>query len=131
MKETLKEWVKGACYELTDLGCFSEEACDYPDIAKEVCEKVKQDRGSRGVLVCGTGIGMSMVANKFPGIRAALCANEFMAQMAREHNDAQIICMGGRVVDDAMAKKMLEIFLKTNFSGEERHVRRVRKIEGR
>jgi len=128
MKQALKEWAKGAGYEFTDLGCFSEDACDYPDIAKEVCEKIKQDSGARGVLVCGTGIGMSMTANKFPGIRAALCTTEFMAQMAREHNDAQIICMGGRVIDDNLAKKMLEIFLKTNFSGEERHKNRIAKI---
>lgn len=129
MKEVLKEWAKGAGYEFTDLGCFSEEVCDYPDIAKEVCEKVKQDSGSKGVLVCGTGIGMSIAANKFRGIRAALCTNEFMAQMAREHNDAQIICMGGRVSDDAMAKKMLEVFLKTNFSEKDRHKIRIEKLE--
>ena len=128
LKEVLKKWLVGAGYKFTDLGCFSEESVDYPDFAIEVCEKVHEEPASRGVLVCGTGIGMSMVANKFPGIRAALCTNESMAQMAREHNDAQIICMGGRVSSDEIGVKMLEIFLKTNFSGEERHKRRIEKM---
>jgi len=125
LKEVLKKWLEANGHKFTDLGCFSEESVDYPQFAKEVSEKVHEEPSSRGVLVCGTGIGMSMVANKFHGIRAALCTNEFMAQMAREHNDAQIICMGGRISTDEIGVKMLEVFLKTNFSGEERHKRRI------
>lgn len=128
LKEVLKKWLTDAGYKFTDLGCFSEESVDYPDFAREVCEKVHEEPSSRGVLICGTGIGMSMVANKFQGIRAALCTNELMAQMGREHNDAQIICMGGRVSSDEVATKMLDVFLKTKFSGEERHKRRVEKM---
>ena len=129
MKEVLKDWMESNGNEFTDLGCFSEESVDYPDYAKEVADKVHGEAGSRGVLVCGTGIGMSMVANKYPGIRAALCTDENMAKMAREHNNAQVICIGGRVVDDEMGKKMLEVFLKTDFPGDERHKRRIGKFE--
>ncbi len=130
LKEVLKNWMESEGLEFTDLGCFSEESVDYPEIAHEVCEKVNSDPASRGVLVCGTGLGMSMVANKFKGVRAAMCTNEFMAQMAREHNNAQVICMGGRVSDEETSRKMLSMFLKTDFSGEDRHKRRISKIEG-
>lgn len=129
MKEGLKTWLSANSYEFTDLGCFSEESVDYPDYAKEVAEKILENPGSLGVLVCGTGLGMSMVANKVPGVRAAMCTNEFMAEMAREHNDAQIICFGGRVTPQDLAEKMLEKFLKNEFSGEERHKRRIEKFE--
>ncbi len=128
LKESLKAHMDSVGQKYTDLGCFSEESCDYPDYAREVCEKVVSDPASRGVLICGTGLGMSMTANKFPGIRAAMCTNELMAQMAREHNDAQVICMGGRITEDEMAKKMLDVFLKTSFSGEERHKKRIEKM---
>jgi len=128
LKESLKEVMKSSGTAFTDLGCFSEESCDYPDIAREVCEKVSRDADSKGVLICGTGIGMSITANKYPGIRAAMCTNEYMAQMAREHNDAHIICMGGRITDNEMASKMLNVFLKTKFSGEERHKKRIEKM---
>ena len=130
LKEVLKNWMESEGLEFTDLGCFSEESVDYPEIAHEVCEKVNSDPASRGVLVCGTGLGMSMVANKLKGVRAAMCTNEFMAQMAREHNNAQVICMGGRVSDEETSRKMLSMFLKTDFSGEDRHKRRISKIEG-
>jgi len=128
LKEALKEMLKSQGTEFTDLGCFTEDSCDYPDIAREVCEKVVGDPASKGVLICGTGLGMSIAANKYPGIRAAMCTNEYMAQMAREHNDAHIICMGGRVIDEDMGRKMLEIFLKTEFSGKDRYKERIRKI---
>lgn len=130
LKEGLKKWLSGAGYEYTDLGCFSEESVDYPDYAREVAAKVLEEPGSRGVIVCGTGIGVSMAANKVEGIRAALCTTEFMAEMAREHNDAQVICFGGRVIEQDLAEKMLEKFLKTEFLGDERHKRRISKFEG-
>src|SRR3989339_1243795 len=131
LKEALKKWLEGTEYKFTDLGCFSEESVDYPSVAREVCEKVLEEPSSRGLLVCGTGIGMSMVANKFPGIRAALCTNEVMAQMAPAHNNAQIIFIGGGVFLDEVGVKMLEVFLKTNFSGEERHKRRIEMMMGK
>lgn len=117
---------KGMAIE--DVGCYDEKSVDYPDIALKVAEKVAG--GKRGVLVCGTGIGMSIAANKVRGIRAALCHDEFTARMSREHNDANILALGGRVVTSETAIKMLDIWLATAFLGEkeERHARRVGKI---
>ncbi len=129
MKEGLKDWLEQNGYEYTDLGCFNEDSCDYPDIAWEVCEKVAAEDESKGVLVCGTGLGMSMAANKYKGIRAAMCMTEYMAEMAREHNNAQVICFGGRTTEQDLAEKMLRKFLDTKFSGVERHQLRVEKIE--
>lgn len=128
MKEVLKEWLKEKEYKFTDLGCFSEESVDYPDFAREVAEKVFEEKSSRGVIICGTGIGVSMTANKVKGIRAALCTTEHMAKMAREHNSAQVICIGGRTTDDETAKKILEAFLGTEFSGDDRHKNRINKM---
>ena len=113
--------------KVDDQGTYSEESVDYPDYAKKVSEVVL--RGAAvGILICGTGIGISMAANRHPGIRAALCENEFTARMARAHNDANILCMGGRVVGTALAESIVNTFLSTSFEGG-RHARRVDKIE--
>lgn len=114
-------------YEVWDLGCYSEKSCDYPDYAKKLCRVVRK-RKMPGVLVCGTGLGMSMVANKQKGIRAALCHNVFTARMAREHNNANVLCMGGRVLKAKEAKRIVNVFLSTGFSKDKRHKRRVKKI---
>lgn len=113
---------------IEDVGCYNEKSVDYPDIALKVAKKVAG--GKRGILVCGTGIGMSIAANKVKGIRAALCHDEFTARMSREHNDANILALGGRVTKPETAIKMLDIWLATAFLGEkeERHARRVGKI---
>ena len=103
-------------FEVEDVGVFSEESADYPDQAKIVSEKVVEHEGSLGILICGTGLGMSMTANKFKGIRAALCHNDFTAEAAREHNNANVLCMGARVIDEKTAKVIVEKFLKTDFS---------------
>lgn len=110
-----------------DYGPVSPESVDYPDFASRVSLAVAAGQGTHGVLVCGTGIGMSMVANKHHGIRAALCTTEFEARMARAHNDANVLCLGQRVVGVGVARGILEAFLATAFEGG-RHVGRVQKI---
>lgn len=110
-----------------DMGANSEESCDYPDFAHMVCRKVLQT-GSFGILVCGTGIGMSMAANRHPGIRAAMCTHEFHARATREHNNANVLCLGQRVTAPGLAVEIARIFLATEYTGG-RHQRRVEKIE--
>lgn len=116
-------------YEVLDMGTHSIESVDYPDYAHLVCKKVQEGGGKVvGILICGTGIGMSMAANKHKGIRAALCHDKYTTQMAREHNNANVLCMGGRVLDIHTAQLLAEIFLSTEASNEVRHKRRVDKI---
>jgi ribose 5-phosphate isomerase B len=112
-----------------DLGCFSPESCDYPDIARQVAEGVASGRFERGILICNTGIGMCITANKVPGIRAALCHDTYTARRAREHNDANILCLGEGVLEAELAKDMVRVFLSTPFAGD-RHARRVQKLMG-
>jgi len=131
MKNLLKKHLEDAGHDVLDLGSFSEDSVDYPDIAREVCEKIMENPESFGVLVCGTGIGMQMTANKIPGIRATVATDENMAEMSRKHNDANVITLGGRTTDIELAKKIVDKFLSTSFEKEERHVRRVKKIENR
>lgn len=129
MKNTLREYLRKGGADVVDLGCFSEDSVDYPDIAREVAEKVVENEGARGVLVCGTGIGMQISANKVPGIRATVATDEHMAEMSRRHNDANIITLGGRTTDIELAKKIVDKFLSTEFEAkEERHARRVAKM---
>ena len=127
----LKEALKTALSELNfaplDLGTNGPASVDYPDFARKVADDVVAGKVDSGILVCGTGIGMAMAANKVHGIRAAAADNEFEAQMAREHNDANVLTMGARVIDAAMAEKIVEVWLKTQFAGG-RHQKRVDKI---
>ena len=113
-----------------DVGCHSSGSCDYPNFAKDVAQKVLDEGPSQtiGILVCGTGLGMSMTANRIPGIRAALCTNEYMARMARAHNDANVLCLGERVMGKGLAEAVLDAFLATEFEGG-RHLRRIQAIE--
>ena len=129
MKNALIEHLRERGYEVKDYGCFSAESCDYPDFAKQVAEAVANGEAEKGMLICGTGIGMSIAANKVKGIRAAVLTEEFSAQATREHNDANIICMGARVLDIEKATKLLDIFMDTEFSNGENHIRRIGKIE--
>ena len=129
MKNALIEHLKERGYEVKDYGCYSAESCDYPDFAKQVAEAVANGEAEKGMLICGTGIGMSIAANKVKGIRAAVLTEEFSAQATREHNDANIICMGARVLDIEKATKLLDIFMDTEFSNGENHIRRIGKIE--
>ena len=113
-----------------DFGTYSEASCDYPAYGKAVANAVADGECERGILICGTGIGMSMAANKVPGIRAAVCGDCFSAEATRQHNDANILCMGARVVGEGLALKIADTFLYTPFSNDERHIRRISQIEG-
>ena len=112
-----------------DFGTDSPESCDYPDFAIPVAKAVAAGEYECGILICGTGIGMSLAANKVHGIRAAVCGDSFSARATREHNDANILCMGARVITEAKALEITDIFLDTPFSNDERHIRRISKIE--
>ncbi|MDR0930781.1 MAG: ribose 5-phosphate isomerase B [Clostridiales bacterium] len=113
--------------EFTDLGCYDTNSVDYPDIAKKVADNVQNNSNALGILVCGTGIGMSMAANKFKGIRAALISDAFSATMAKQHNNANIICFGERVIGEQLALYCLDAFLNATF--EERHQARLNKLD--
>jgi ribose 5-phosphate isomerase B len=112
----------------TDLGPADDRSVDYPDYAHRLVAEITAGRAERGILICGTGIGMSMAANRHPGIRAALCHDAFTAEMARRHNDANVLCLGARVLGTGVAEQVVEVFLATAFEGG-RHQRRVTKIE--
>ncbi len=129
LKQEILAYLKEKGLDYKDYGCFEEKSCDYPEYAHAVAHAVADGICDRGILICGTGIGMSMAANKVPGIRAALCGDCFSAQMTREHNDANILALGARVVGPGLALKIVETFLATDFSGDERHARRISKIE--
>ncbi len=115
--------------EYKDYGSYDEKSCDYPVYAKKVANAIVSGECDKGILICGTGIGISIAANKIKGIRAALCHDTFSAQATREHNDANILAMGARVIGPGHALKVVDTFLETEFSNEERHVRRVGMIE--
>lgn len=127
LKETLKLHLGGKGWKVEDIGTYSLESCDYPVYAHQLCHKVLES-GHKGILICGTGVGMSIAANRHPGIRAALCVHEFQARATREHNDANVLCLAERITAPALASSMTDIFLETEFAGG-RHVRRVDLIE--
>jgi ribose 5-phosphate isomerase B len=127
IKETIREYLEGAGYPLEDLGTWSEESVDYPDYGKAVGEHVANRQADYGIAVCGSGIGIAIAANKVPKIRAALAHDVNTARLAREHNDANVLAMGGRIVNGKLAIEMVQAFLTTAFLGG-RHARRVDKI---
>lgn len=132
LKEKIKQFLLSKNYRVLDFGTNSTEPTHYPLYAKDVCLSVQKGESDRGILVCGTGIGMSIASNKFKGIRSALCLNEYMARMSRKHNDANVLCLGGRVVGEELALSIVEAWLSTDFEGG-RHTQRVeliKKIEG-
>ena len=128
VKEFTKAYVQELGHEIIDLGPDSADRVDYPDFAKKCAEAVVADKGSFGILICGTGIGISIAANKVTGIRAALCHDAFTAQATRAHNNANILCFGERVVGKGVIESMLDAFCNTEFEGG-RHAGRVAKIE--
>jgi len=127
MKEVLQKHLKAAGHEVLDLGAFSEDSIDYPDIAREVGEKVLENKDSKGILICGTGVGIGIAANKVKGIRCATVHNTTTAKFARLHNDANVISFGQRIVGNQLAKDMADTFLAEEFEGG-RHAARVDKI---
>lgn len=127
LKGEIMEHLKAKGIELVDFGTFSEDSCDYPDVALEVAEAVVNKKFTFGILVCGTGIGIGIAANKVPGIRAALCSDTFSAHACREHNDANILTIGQRIVGTGLALDIVDTFLKAEFEGS-RHSKRIDKI---
>ena len=128
LKERVKEWLELRGFEVEDVGARSPEQVDYPDFAHLVADAISSGRRARGVLVCGTGIGVSIAANRHKGVRAAVACNEDTARLSREHNDANVLALGGRTLDPIVAERILDAWLKTPFAGG-RHARRVAKIE--
>lgn len=127
-KQKIIDYLKARNIEFIDVGTYTREACDYPDIARNVTELVASGQVDRGILVCGTGIGMSIAANKIRGIRAALCGDTYSARVSRAHNNANVLCLGERVIGEHLALDIVDIWLKTGFEGG-RHKRRVDIIE--
>ena len=127
LKERIMAFLQNEGYSYQDFGCYSTEPVDYPDIAQKVGEAVASGSFDQGILICSTGIGMCIAANKIKGVRAALCHNVFAAQRARQHNDANVLCLGGEDVDATVALEIVKTFLTTDFEGG-RHTRRVSKI---
>ena len=127
-KDVIKNFLTNEGYEVIDEGTYSKESCDYPEIAKQVAKKVSTGEVSRGILICGSGIGMSIAANKVKGIRAALCSEATSARLSREHNNPNVLCMGQRLIGETMAVEIVKVWLNTEFSGG-RHQNRIDMIE--
>ncbi|MBR4798260.1 MAG: ribose 5-phosphate isomerase B [Oscillospiraceae bacterium] len=127
LKKAVKAHLEELGYEVVDVGCYEPASCDYPDIAREGCSRILSGECERGILICGTGIGISMAANKIRGIRAACCSDTYSAKYTRLHNDANVLCFGGRVVGDGLACEIVDAYLSVEFEGG-RHQRRVDKI---
>ena len=130
LKQALMKHLEARGLAFKDYGTYTEASCDYPVYAKAVANAVASGECERGIIICGTGIGVSITANKVPGILAALCGDCFSAEATRQHNDANVLCMGARVTGEGLALKIADIFLDTPFSEDERHKRRISMIEG-
>ena len=129
LKEILKTHLIANNHTVDDKGCYSTDSVDYPEIAENVSKAILEDKENLGILICGTGIGMSMMANKMKGIRAGLCHTEIEAKLTREHNNANILVLGGRIIGSELAKAIADTFIATDFSNEERHERRIKLME--
>jgi len=129
LKDELKPLIESWGHEVIDVGCTCGDSVDYPDYALAACEKVVSGEADKGILICGTGIGMSIAANKIPGIRCALVHDTFSARATREHNDSNVLAMGERVIGPGLAQEIVKIWLETPFSEGERHRNRVGKIK--
>ena len=130
LKQTVIKHLQDRGIDVKDFGTYTPDSCDYSDFAKPVAQAILDVECDRGILICGTGIGVSITANKVPGIRCALCGDCFSAEATRQHNDANILAMGARVVGEGLALMIADTFLDTPFSNDPRHIRRIRKIEG-
>ena len=128
LKAEVEKYLESQGHEYRDFGAFSTAAVDYPDIAVQVAEAVKNGEADRGILICGTGIGMSITANKVPGIRCALLSDVYSAKCTRDHNDANVMAMGARVIGPGLALDIVDAYLNKDFSNGERHVNRLKKI---
>jgi ribose 5-phosphate isomerase B len=128
LKKEIVDWLEAAGHEVRDFGCHSTDSCDYADYAVPVAKAIANGECARGILICGTGIGMAIAANRFHGVRAANCGDTFSARATREHNDSNILTLGERVVGPGLALDILKTWMETEFSGNERHARRIQKI---
>ena len=129
LKKDIIKFLEKSGYEYKDYGTYIEESCDYPEYAKKVAHAVADGECEKGIIICGTGIGVCMTANKVKGVRAALVHDCFSAKATREHNDANVLTMGARVIGPGLAEEIVKIFLETPFSNDERHIRRISQIE--
>jgi len=130
LKAFLVKYLEEQGFRVLDVGCRDEASCDYPAFGIDLCRMIQDGEAARGILICGTGIGMSITANRFPGIRAALCTTEFHARMSRAHNDSNVLVLGGRVTGSELALAIMKTWLETPFDGG-RHQRRIEQIETR
>lgn len=128
LKEEIKALIEALGHTVMDAGTYSTAPADYPDVAEAVSKVVTGGEAERGILICGSGVGASIAANKVPGIRAAVCHDVYSAHQGVEHDDMNVLCMGARVIGEELAKEFVRAFLGARFSGEERHIRRVNKI---
>lgn len=128
LRDFIKQYLQDKGFEVIDLAPIDTQRVDYPDFAQKVCEKMREYDDARGILVCGSGIGMSIAANRYEHIRAALCTDAYMAKMARAHNDANVLCMGERISGIGEVESMLEAFINTPFEGG-RHLARISKLK--
>lgn len=129
LKMEIIKYLEEKGIEYKDFGCGKVETSDYPVYAKAVCKAIQNKECDKGILICGTGIGISIAANKMKGIRAALCHDCFSAEATRLHNDANVLALGARVIGPGLAVKIVDTFLNTEFSGQERHIRRIKMLE--
>ncbi len=129
LKRELAAWLTGSGHAVLDLGVHDHQPSDYPDSAEAVAQAIRGGQADRGVLVCGSGAGVAVVANKFPGIRAAVCHDEYTAHQSVEHDDCNVICLGARVIGPGLARDLVEAFVNARFSGEDRHRRRLAKLQ--
>ena len=129
LKEVVKEHLQKRGFEVKDFGTYDKESCDYPDFGRAAAEAVASGECEKGIVICTTGIGISIVANKVKGIRCALCSETTSARLTREHNDANMLAMGGGLVGELLALEIVDTFLDTEFSGLEKHSRRIAKLE--
>ena len=129
LKEAIKKHLEERGLEYKDYGTYSDASCDYPVYGRAVAKAVAAGECDLGILICGTGIGISITANKVPGVRAALCSDCFSAEATRQHNNANILALGARVLGEGLALKIVDTFLDTPFSNDERHIRRISMIE--
>lgn len=127
VKEAIRQSLKQQAHDVADFGAYNDKSCDYPDFALAVAREVSQGRAERGILICGSGIGMAIAANKVPGIRAVVCGDTQNAEMSRRHNDCNVLCLGARIISEAVCQNIVQVWLQTKFEGG-RHQGRVDKI---
>lgn len=128
LKQLVVQWLRDAGEDVLDLGTHDSEPVDYPDVARDLGDAIRDGRATRGVLVCGSGAGACIAVNKIPGVRAAVCHDTYSAHQVVEHDDANVLCLGGRIVGESLAKELVDTWCAARFSEDERHVRRLNKV---